>query len=79
MCFLFILSINLFVKSTSSFPGSGDFIVGYETISYTAKTDEKFSYLLQFDQSINLDDIWVNSKTLDFLNNYRDNIFVMPS
>ena len=51
---------EIFVKSTSSFPGSGDFIVGYETISYTAKTDEKFSGLTRgvnfnYDQRIILD------------------------
>ena len=52
---------EIFVKSTSSFPGSGEFIVGYETISYTAKTDEKFSGLTRgvnfnYDQRILLDD-----------------------
>jgi len=52
---------EIFVKSTSSFPGSGEFIVGYETISYTAKTDEKFSGLTRgvnfnYDQRIILDD-----------------------
>ena len=51
---------EIFVKSTSSFPGSGNFIVGYETISYTAKTDEKFSGLTRgvnfnYDQRIILD------------------------
>ena len=51
---------EVFVKSTSSFPGSGNFIVGYETISYTAKTDEKFSGLTRgvnfnYDQRIILD------------------------
>ena len=51
---------EIFVKSTSSFPGSGDFIVGYETISYTAKTDEKFSGLTRgvnfnYDQRVILD------------------------
>ena len=51
---------EIFVKSTSSFPGSGEFIVGYETISYTAKTDEKFSGLTRgvnfnYDQRILLD------------------------
>lgn len=51
---------EVFVKSTSSFPGSGEFIVGYETISYTAKTDKKFSGLTRgvnfnYDQRIILD------------------------
>ena len=37
---------EIFVKSTSSFPGSGEFIVGYETISYTAKKQMKSSVVL---------------------------------
>ncbi len=52
---------EIFVKSTSSFPGSGEFIVGYETISYTSKTDEKFVGLTRgvnfnYDQRVILDD-----------------------
>ena len=51
----------IFVKSTSSFPGSGDLILGYETISYTAKTEESFTGLtrgvnFKYDQRVILDD-----------------------
>ena len=38
--------------------------------------NEKNFYRLQFDPSINLEDIWVDAKTLDYMNKYRDNIFV---
>ena len=52
---------EIFVKSTSSFPGSGQFILEYETISYTSKTDEKFAGLTRgvnfnYDQRVILDD-----------------------
>ena len=52
---------EIFVKSTSSFPGSGQLILEYETISYTAKTDESFSGLtrgvnFKYDQRVILDD-----------------------
>ena len=52
---------EIFVKSTSSFPGSGELILEYETISYTAKTDESFSGLtrgvnFKYDQRVILDD-----------------------
>ena len=40
------------------------------------KTSDKNLYKLQFDQSINMQDIWVDSKTLDYMNKYGDNIFV---
>ena len=51
---------EIFVKSTSSFPGSGRFILGYETISYTSKTTEKFGGLTRgvnfnYDQRVILD------------------------
>ena len=36
------------------------------------KTDKNWLYQIKFDQSINFDDIWVDSKTLDFLNTFRD-------
>ena len=36
------------------------------------KTDRNWLYQIKFDQSINFDDIWVDSKTLDFLNTFRD-------
>ena len=39
-------------------------------------TNDKNMYRLQFDQSINLEDIWVDNKTLDYMNKFRDNIFV---
>ena len=51
---------EIFVKNTSSFPGSGEFILGYETIAYTSKTDEKFAGLTRgvnfnYDQRVILD------------------------
>ena len=50
----------IFVKNTASFPGSGDLILGYETISYTAKTEESFTGLtrgvnFKYDQRVILD------------------------
>ena len=51
---------EIFVRSTSSFPGSGRFILGYETVSYTSKTTEKFGGLTRgvnfnYDQRVILD------------------------
>ena len=67
---------EIFVKSTSSFPGSGDFIVGYETISYTAKTDEKFSGLTRgvnfnYDQRVILD---TSQDDRDGVSTYKFNV-----
>jgi len=50
----------IFVKSTAAFPGSGEFILGYETIAYTSKTNEKFAGLTRgvnfnYDQRVILD------------------------
>ena len=52
---------TIFVKILVLFPGSGELILGYETISYTAKTDEKFTGLtrgvnFKYDQRVILDD-----------------------
>jgi len=51
----------IYVKNTSAFPGSGEFILDYETISYTSKTDEKFAGITRgvnfnYDQRVILDD-----------------------
>ena len=67
---------EIFVKSTSSFPGSGDFIVGYETISYTAKTEEKFSGLTRgvnfnYDQRVILD---TSQDDRDGISTYKFNV-----
>ena len=53
---------TIFVKNTSSFPGSGELILGYETISYTAKTEESFTGLtrgvnFKYDQRVILDEV----------------------
>ena len=52
---------EIYVKDTSAFPGSGEFILDYETISYTSKTDEKFAGITRgvnfnYDQRVILDD-----------------------
>ncbi len=52
---------EIYVKDTGAFPGSGEFILDYETISYTSKTDEKFSGITRgvnfnYDQRVILDD-----------------------
>jgi hypothetical protein len=51
----------IYVSSTDAFPGSGSFILGNETISYTSKSRGKFSGLTRgvnfnYDQRIILDD-----------------------
>ena len=52
---------EIYVKDTGAFPGSGEFILDYETISYTSKTDEKFAGITRgvnfnYDQRVILDD-----------------------
>ena len=52
---------EIYVESTSAFPGSGEFILEYETISYTSKSEGKFSGLTRgvnfnYDQRVILDD-----------------------
>jgi len=52
---------EIYVKNTGAFPGSGEFILDYETISYTSKTDEKFAGITRgvnfnYDQRVILDD-----------------------
>ena len=52
---------EIYVSNTGAFPGSGEFILDYETISYTSKTDEKFAGITRgvnfnYDQRVILDD-----------------------
>ena len=52
---------EIYVKDTGAFPGSGEFILDYETIAYTSKTDEKFAGITRgvnfnYDQRVILDD-----------------------
>ena len=52
---------DLFVDSTDAYPGSGSIILGTETITYTSKSEGKFSGLTRgvnfnYDQRIILDD-----------------------
>ena len=51
---------EIYVNSTDSFPGSGEFVINYETISYSSKSREKFTGLTRginfnYDQRIILD------------------------
>ena len=41
--------------------------------------DPRWVYRIKFDQSLGLDEIWVDSLTLDYLNSLRENIFVSQS
>ena len=38
--------------------------------------DPKWNYKIKFDSSLGLDEIWIDSQTLDFLNSFRENIYV---
>ena len=38
--------------------------------------DHRWNYRIKFDVSLGLDEIWIDSQTLDYLNSYRENIFV---
>ena len=38
--------------------------------------EENWVYRLQFDPSSSMKDFWVDSKTLRYLNKFRDNVFV---
>ena len=67
---------EIFVKNTGSFPGSGEFILGYETISYTSKTSEKFAGLTRgvnfnYDQRVILDD---GQNDSDGISTYKFNV-----
>mgnify|MGYP001188302204 CR=1 FL=1 len=67
---------EIFVKNTESFPGSGEFILGYETISYTSKTSEKFAGLTRgvnfnYDQRVILDD---GQNDSDGISTYKFNV-----
>lgn len=39
-------------------------------------TDSAWNYRLKFDSSLGLEEAWVDSQTLDFINSFRENIFV---
>ena len=39
-------------------------------------SDPKWHYRIKFEASLGLDDLWVDSLTLDYLNSFRENIFV---
>ena len=67
---------EIYVKNTGSFPGSGEFILGYETISYTSKTDGKFGGLTRgvnfnYDQRVILDD---GQNDSDGVSTYKFNV-----
>ena len=67
---------EIYVKNTGSFPGSGEFILGYETISYTSKTDGKFGGLTRgvnfnYDQRVILDD---GQNDSDGISTYKFNV-----
>ena len=36
--------------------------------------DPNWSYKIQFDASLGLEEVWVDSQTLDYLNSFRENI-----
>ena len=67
---------EIYVKNTGSFPGSGEFILGYETISYTSKTDGKFGGLTRgvnfnYSQRVILDD---GQNDSDGISTYKFNV-----
>jgi len=39
-------------------------------------SDTHWHYRIKFEASLGLGDIWVDSMTLDYLNSFRENIFV---
>ena len=52
---------EIYVSNTGAFPGSGEFILDYETIAYTSTTDEQFAGITRgvnfnYDQRVILDD-----------------------
>ena len=38
--------------------------------------DPRWNYKIKFDSSLGLEEVWIDSQTLDFLNSYRENIYV---
>ena len=68
--------LEIFVKSTDAFPGSGELILGTETITYTSKTFEKFGGLTRgvnfnYDQRIILDS---SQDDRQFVSTYKFNV-----
>lgn len=39
------------------------------------KSDARWHYRIKFDVSLQLEEMWVDSQTLDYLNSFRDEIF----
>ena len=39
------------------------------------ESDKRWHYKIKFDVSLQLDELWVDSQTLDYLNSFRDEIF----
>lgn len=39
-------------------------------------SDPKWLFRIKFEESIDLDEMWIDSVTLDYLNSFRENIFV---
>ena len=67
---------EIYVKDTGAFPGSGEFILDYETISYTSKTDQKFAGITRgvnfnYDQRVILDD---GQNDNDGISTYKFNV-----
>ncbi len=67
---------DIFVSDTSAFPGSGELLLGTETIAYTSKANGKFSGLTRgvnfnYDQRIILDSVQVDS---DGISTYNFNV-----
>lgn len=40
------------------------------------QSDPKWNYRIKFDSSLGLEEAWVDSQTLDFINTFRENIYV---
>ena len=39
-------------------------------------SDPRLNYRIKFDGSLGLEEVWIDSQTLDYLNTFRENIFV---
>ena len=67
---------DIFVSDTSAFPGSGEILLGTETIAYTTKSAGKFSGLTRgvnfnYDQRVILDNVQVDA---DGISTYNFNV-----
>ena len=67
---------DIFVSDTSAFPGSGEILLGTETIAYTTKVAGKFSGLTRgvnfnYDQRVILDNVQVDA---DGISTYNFNV-----